>query len=78
MRIGRDVREVADKSSEGDQGQVADQSQEIFDVVAEDKKEIHVSNKVNDAGVKKKCGEKREPSQSVACAGIKPNFWAVS
>src|SRR6266487_2822788 len=56
--------EIADKSGESDKGEITERPEKILRVITEGKKEIDVADKMDGAGVKKECGQKRESMQT--------------
>src|SRR5260370_36912733 len=46
MRIGRDVDEIADERTGKDERKIAERMQKIFDVIAENQKEMHVAEEL--------------------------------
>lgn len=51
--VRSNMDKVADESRDRNEGDVTNPAEKTFHVVAEDEKEMHVADKVNDAGVKK-------------------------
>ena len=58
------MREITNERGQCDEQQVTKRPQKIFDVVAEDKEEVNVADKMNDSGVQKKWSDKRQTVQA--------------
>jgi len=48
------VHQIPNQSRNRDQCDIAQRAQKIFHIIAENEKEIHVANEMNDSGVEKK------------------------
>ena len=54
MRIGSNVREIADEGGESDERKITKRAEKILDVITKDKKEIDIADEMENAGMKKK------------------------
>src|SRR6266700_1395586 len=64
VRIGRNVRQIADEGGNGDEREVAKWPQKILHVIAEHEEEIDVADKMKNAGMKEERCQKREAARA--------------